>query len=124
MNSLGIDGDQFICLGILVGTDFNPGGVRGIGPKKALALVQEKKYPVHIFANLEEQGRLEFDWKEVFEIFKKPNVLRDKVVFPKVDEQKIKEILVTRHNFSLERIEHQFAKLQELKRQSLQRTLF
>mgnify|MGYP001592669903 FL=1 len=39
LNLLGIDPDQLICLAILVGTDFNPGGVSGIGPKKALALV-------------------------------------------------------------------------------------
>jgi len=42
LNELGIDGDQLICLAILVGTDFNPKGVHGIGPKKALALVREK----------------------------------------------------------------------------------
>jgi len=48
LNTLEIDSDQLICLAILVGTDFNPGGVRGIGPKKALALVKAKKYPVEI----------------------------------------------------------------------------
>ena len=46
LNALGVDGDQLISLAILVGTDFNPGGVRGLGPKKALALVKDKKYPV------------------------------------------------------------------------------
>ena len=39
LNSLQIDHEQLICLGILSGTDFNPGGVKGIGPKKALTLV-------------------------------------------------------------------------------------
>lgn len=124
LNSLGIDGDQLISLAILVGTDFNPGGVKGIGPKKALALVKDKKYPVKIFSELEEQGRLDFNWKDVFEIFKKPNVSKEKVSFPKLDEKKIKEILVERHEFSLERIENQLAKLRELKEQSKQRTLF
>ena len=84
LNNLGIDSDGLISLAILVGTDFNPKGVRGIGPKKALSLVREKKYPALIFKELEEQGRLDFDWKEVFEIFKKPNVKREKVVFPKL----------------------------------------
>src|SRR3989344_9162822 len=41
--SLGITREQLILLGILVGTDYNPSGVKGIGPKKALVLV--KKYP-------------------------------------------------------------------------------
>ena len=124
LNSLGIDGDQLISLAILVGTDFNPGGVKGIGPKKALALVKDKKYPVKIFGELEEQGRLDFDWKEVFEIFKKPNVVKEKVSFPKMDEEKMIEILVKRHEFSMERVQNQLDKLQEIKEQSKQKTLF
>ncbi len=124
LNSLGIDSDQLICLAILVGTDFNPGGVKGIGPKKALALVKDKKYPVNIFSELEEQGRLGFDWKAVFEIFKKPNVTKAEIKFPKPDETKIKEILVERHEFSPERIENQLVKLRDIKEQSKQKTLF
>ena len=125
LNELGIDADQLICLAILVGTDFNPGGVKGIGPKKALALVREKKYPVKIFGELEEQGRLNFDWKEVFEIFKKPNVIKDaKIDFPKLNEKAIKEILVKRHDFSEERVDNQLAKLKDLKEKGKQKTLF
>lgn len=124
LHNLGIDGDQLISLAILVGTDFNPKGVKGIGPKKALALVKEKKYPVSIFKDLEEQGRLDFNWKEVFEIFKKPNVHKEKVSFPKLDEFKIKEILVERHQFSIERVDRQLDKLRELKRASGQKKLF
>lgn len=124
LNTLGIDGDQLISLAILVGTDFNLGGVKGIGPKKALALVKDKKYPVKIFGELEEQGRLDFNWKEVFEIFKKPNVAKEKVHFPKLDEEKIREILVKRHEFSEERVQNQLDKLNEIKEQSKQKTLF
>ncbi|MEK6928241.1 MAG: flap endonuclease-1 [Nanoarchaeota archaeon] len=124
LNNLDIDGDQLICLAILVGTDFNPGGVRGIGPKKALSLVREKKFPIHIFKELEEQGKLDFNWKEVFEIFKKPNVSKAEVVFTKLDESKIKEILVERHEFSLERVEKQLEKLRDVKKKSAQRSLF
>ena len=124
LNELGIDADQLICLAILVGSDFNPGGVQGIGPRKALALVREKKYPIQIFRELEEQGRLNFNWRTVFEIFKKPNVARGEIVFPKADYAKIKEILVERHDFSLERIENQLAKLGEAKKQSCKKTLF
>ena len=124
LQSLGIDQDQFISLAILVGTDFNPGGVHGIGPKKALTLVREKKYPVMIFKELEEQGRLDFDWKQIFEIFKKPNVKKEEVIFPKMNLAKVKEILVERHDFSLERVEKQFEKLKEVKKESAQKKLF
>jgi len=122
LNSLGIDADQLISLAVLVGTDFNPGGVKGIGPKKALALVKEKKYPVAIFRTLE--GKLDFDWKVVFEIFKKPNVKHIKISFPKLDKDKVKEILVREHDFNLERVEKHLDKLREIKKQSAQRKLF
>ncbi len=122
LNELNIDGDQLICLAILVGSDFNPGGVKGLGPKKALALVREKKYPVEIFKEVEE--RMDFDWKEVFEIFKKPDVKREKIIFPVLDKEKIMEILVERHEFSRERVEKQLEKLQEGKKKLGQRTLF
>lgn len=123
LNSLGIDSDQLICLAILVGTDFNPKGVKGIGPKKALALVREKKYPVEIFRDFEE--RLDFDWKAVFEIFKKPNVLKNaKIKFPKLDPEKIRKILVDEHDFSADRVEKQLGKLKEAKGKSAQRKLF
>ena len=124
LNFLGIDGDQLISLAILVGTDFNPGGVKGIGPKKALTLVRERKYPVEIFRGLEEQGRLDFNWQEVFQIFKKPNVRRENVEFPKFNPLKIKEILVNEHNFSSERVEKQLEKMEEVRKKSAQKTLF
>lgn len=124
LNELGIDQDQLICLAILVGSDFNPGGVKGIGPKKALALVKQKKYPAIIFKELEEQGKLDFNWQEVFEIFKKPNVKKEKPIFKKLDEEKIIDILVKRHDFSLERVQKQLDKLKESKKDSAQKKLF
>lgn len=122
LNELEIDGDQLICLSILVGTDFNPGGVKGIGPKKALALVKQKKYPVAIFQEVEHL--LTFDWKEVFAIFKTPNVSEIKIKLPKMNPDKIKEILVDRHDFSLERVENQLAKLKGVEKKNEQKTLF
>ena len=125
INQLGITGDQLICLAILVGTDFNPGGVKGIGPKKALDLVRRKIHPVSIFEEITERyGDVGFKWTEVFEIFKKPNVDRVRVNFPKLDEAKIKKILVEDHEFSLERIENALAKLKVVKKESAQKRLF
>ncbi len=122
LNHLGLDADQLICLAILVGTDFNPGGVRGIGPKKALALVRARKTPVEIFREVEHQ--LEFNWQDVFEIFKRPSVSSLKVQFPKMHPEKIRQILVDQHDFSFERIEKNLEKLKEAKDKSTQRTLF
>ena len=122
LNELGIDRDQLISLAVLVGTDFNPGGIKGIGPKKALTLVKSKIYPALIFKEVEHQ--LDFNWQEVFQIFKEPNVKSIKVDFPKLNESKIKEILVNEHEFSLDRIENNLLKLKEEKKKNAQRTLF
>jgi flap endonuclease-1 len=41
LQSLGFPREQLVELGILIGTDFNPEGFKGIGPKTALKLVRE-----------------------------------------------------------------------------------
>ena len=128
LNLLEIDHDQLICLGILVGTDYNPRGIPGIGQKKALDLVRKYRQPVLIFdsvkekmENLPEEDK--FNWMDIFELFKKPDVKNFDIKFPKVDEKKIKEILVDRHDFSEERIEKQIERLREIKEKSKQKNL-
>ena len=87
-----------------------------------MILVKQKRYPVEIFKEVEHQ--LDFNWQEVFEIFKKPNVKSYKVEFPRLDEDKVKEILVREHDFNEERVDKQLDKLRNLKKQSAQRKLF
>ena len=73
LEELGITHEQLIDIGILVGTDFNPEGVKGIGPKTALKLI--KKH-----GSLEEALKhiknVEFpvDPKEIKEFFLHPKV--------------------------------------------------
>jgi len=122
LNSLQINLDQLICLGILVGTDYNPGGVKGIGPKKALGIVRARKAPSLIFKQVEPE--LDFNWQEIFELFNKPDVAKGiKIKFPKFDEDKVKQILLE-HDFSEERIDSALAKLNEAKEKGKQKTLF
>ncbi len=120
LNSLQINLDQLICLGILSGTDYNPGGVKGIGPKKALEVIRKKKSPALIFKQFPD---LEFDWQEIFSLFKKPDVKKQEIKFPKLNKEKIKKILLG-HDFSEERIESALRKLDEAKEQAKQQTLF
>ena len=128
LNSLEINLDQLICLGILVGTDYNPKGIPGIGQKKALQIVKQFKQPVLIFKEVEEQIQDldevdRFDWKEVFELFHKPDVIDAEFDFKKVDEEKIKEILVERHDFSEERVDKQLKRLREIHEERKQKDL-
>ena len=128
LNFLEIDLDQLICIGILVGTDYNPKGIPGIGQKKALQIVQKYKQPVLIFKSLEEQimslsEKDRFDWQEIFKLFHKPEVINADFNFEKINEDKIKEILVERHDFSIERVEKQLERLREIEKKSKQKGL-
>ncbi len=128
LNSLEINLEQLICLGILVGTDYNPKGLPGIGQKRALDIVKKYQQPVLIFKSVEEQimslpEEDRFNWQDIFALFKTPNTDGSDYEFGKVDEDKIREILVERHDFSKERVEKQLEKLRDLKEKKKQKDL-
>ncbi len=110
--ALGITHEQLIYIGILSGTDYNPQGVVGIGPKKALKLVKEYKDPDKMFKEL----NAEFDWKEIYALFQKMEVKKKYVLkWGEMDVKKTKEILVEEHDFSKERVEKVIEKITEKK---------
>jgi len=128
LNSLEINLDQLICLGILVGTDYNPKGIPGIGQKRALQIVQKYRQPILIFKEVEEQimslnEEDRFEWQEIFELFHKPNVVDVDFKFSKINEEKIKEILVQEHDFSEERVNKQLERLRGLEEKKKQKAL-
>ena len=128
LNYLEINLDQLICLGILIGTDYNPKGIPRIGQKKALQIVKKFKQPVLIFESVKEQlvnlsEEDQFDWKEIFELFHKPNVSHVVFRFERFDERKIREILVQRHDFSDERVQKQLERLREINEKNKQKNL-
>ncbi len=126
LKELGINQEQLICLGILCGTDYNVGGVKGLGPKKSLKFVKEFKTKEEIFKAVEKNEKLElnFEWKEIYSEISKPKINKKfKVEFPKIDRKRIKKILM-KYEFSENRIDKQLQKLDELERKKAQKTLF
>ena len=107
LNELGLDRDQLIVLAILIGTDYNPKGVLGIGPKKALDLVQSGKKFEEIFKDLE----VDFDWKEIFDTIKNMPVKGVELEWKEMDVGKLREILIERHDFSQDRFDNAIKKL-------------
>lgn len=127
-NFLEINLEQLICLGILVGTDYNPKGIPGIGQKRALEIVKKYKVPYEIFKSVEGQilslpEEDKFDWQDIFALFHKPEVSNEEFEFKPFNEKKIKEILVEKHDFSEERINKQIDRLKELKQKNQQKNL-
>jgi flap endonuclease-1 len=105
LNKLGIDQNQFIILSILVGTDFNPGGIKGIGPVKALKAVKETDDFDELFNKFEWDKYFDYSWKEVYNIFKNIPVTDDyDLKWSSINKDKIIELLCENHNFNKERI--------------------
>jgi len=129
LSELDINQEQLICLGILCGTDYNPKGIKGLGPKKSLQIVREYKTKEKIFKAIETEEKfqkyeMEFDWKPIYDEIQNPNInKKTKIEFPKIDEKKIKEILM-RYEFSEKRIDSQLDKLEQVRKQAAQKTLF
>ena len=115
LNKLELEKDQLICLAILVGTDYNPGGVRGLGQKKALEIVQKYKYPVKIFEYVKNHKNLEmnFDWQEIFRIFHEYETTHNgEIKFEKINVEKVRKILLD-HDFSENRIDSGIEKIKK-----------
>ncbi len=127
LEDMGINRDQLICLGILVGTDYNPKGVPGIGQKNALKIVKEHKTPAKIFSEIAKTKEVNFEWKEIFELFKKHDVVKKYSVKAKpIDVERVKKILMS-HDFTEQRIDSAIGKItgnKEVKKQKSLKKFF
>ena len=104
---------QLIDLGILVGTDYNPDGIKGIGPKTALKLIKEHG---SIEAALPHIKNPEFPHPvdEIKELFLNPRVTDDFILeWNKPDVAGMVGFLCAEHNFSQKRVLTAIEKMQK-----------
>ncbi|MBC8495488.1 flap endonuclease-1 [archaeon] len=113
LNHLGVTREQLIVIAMLAGTDYNIGGVKGIGPKKALNLV--KTYGDNFDKIFEEVGwndNFDFEWKLVFDLIKNMPVHNDyELKWDPINRDEIIRVLVEEHDFNRERVEKTIEKL-------------
>lgn len=110
MDELGINREQLVDIGILVGTDYNE-GIKGIGPKKALELVK-KMGSIREIMKTDLGGKFEVNPLEVREIFLKPNVTdKYEINWGEPDPDGIKRFLCDEHDFSESRVQTGIEKL-------------
>ncbi len=110
LSHLGIDGDELIALGIIVGTDFNEGAT-GYGPKKALKAVQEHR---GFEATMRQVGIDPKEATEVAEIFRHPLAADvPPPTFGPVDEAAVRRLLVEGHSFSEDRVDAAIARARQ-----------
>lgn len=104
LKELEITQDQIIDMGILIGTDYNPEGIKGVGPKTALKLIRqygslEKAVP-HI-----KNAEFPHPVEEIKKLFTAPRVLEEyEIEWKKPDTASIIGFLCGEHNFSQSRV--------------------
>ena len=114
LENLGINQDQLIILAILIGTDYNE-GISKVGPKTALKLVKQYKD----FDELFKEVKAEFNWKQVYATFKNMPIIKNyQLKWKTPDIEKIKEILVERHDFNEERVNKNLERITKVKNKS------
>lgn len=104
LKSLSITREQLIDIAILIGTDYNPEGVRGIGPKRALKIIKQFGCLERALPTL---GNAEFpvDPIVIRELFLKPEVTDNySLKWKTPNEEGLIRFLCNEHDFSIDRV--------------------
>ena len=109
LKHLEVNQEQLIALAMLIGTDYNMGGIKGIGPKSALKLVKKHGNDFDgLFKEAKWDESFEFKWEDVFGLIKNMPVNKNyELKWKNIDEDKVKELLIGQHDFSEERVKAQ-----------------
>jgi flap endonuclease-1 len=104
--------EQLVDVGILIGTDFNPDGVRGIGPKTALKLIRENGNLETVMSKNPEIN-ISPDPNSIRKIFLEPKVTQEySLNWSKPDEEKIITFLCRERDFSEDRVRKALSRMQ------------
>ncbi len=111
LSVLKITREQLIMLGMVVGTDYNP-GISGYGPKKALELVRNCRTLKDLLRKIDwekqfiQEGMDVIPAEEIFEFFLNPPHEENVTIeFKPPQKEKLIKFMVDEFEFSLERVE-------------------
>jgi flap endonuclease-1 len=101
---LGLTREQLIDVGILIGTDYNPEGIKGIGPKTAIKLIKKHGSIENAFSELP-NAEFPHPVGEIRELFLYPLVTDDySLEWKKPDTAGILSFLCGERNFNREKV--------------------
>jgi flap endonuclease-1 len=113
LKECGITYEQLIDVGILIGTDFNPDGIKGLGPKTALKLIKEH-------GNLDKalpyvkNAEFPVEHQRIREIFLKPKVTDDyRIEWKEPDVEGLVDFICRQRDFSEERVRKTLERMQK-----------
>ncbi|UCE16162.1 MAG: flap endonuclease-1 [Candidatus Bathyarchaeota archaeon] len=111
LTELNVTHEQLIDIGILVGTDFNPDGVKGIGPKTALKLIQQHGTIEKLLPSLKE-AEFPVEPQRIRKIFLHPKVTDNyKIAWKAPDAEAMVDFLCRERDFSEERVRKAITKM-------------
>lgn len=111
LEQLKVSREKLVWMGLLMGTDFNPDGIKGIGPKTALKLVKEYDSLEELLEDEKVDWDSEKDPFKIVDFFMNPPVIDEEYSFSDPDNEKIKELLVEKHDFGEKRVNSGLEKL-------------
>jgi flap endonuclease-1 len=112
LKDLGITYEQLIDVGILIGTDFNPDGIKGLGPKTALKLIKQHRKLENALPYIKNAEFLHPP-EQIREIFLHPQVTDSyKLEWREPNVDGIVDFLVREKDFSEDRVRKSLEKLQ------------
>lgn len=112
LGSLGITREQLVDVGILIGTDFNPGGFERIGPKTALKLIRRHSRLEDVPQVQDQLGRT--DYEQIRRIFLEPEVADPgEIEFGEVDYEGTASYLAGERGFSEDRVNATLGRLRK-----------
>ena len=104
--------EQLIDIGILIGTDFNPNGIRGIGPVTAVKYI--KKYGKLEHINELKEKIQEIEYEQIREIFLRPKITEPgDIKWNNIKKDKLVEFLCDEKGFSHDRIQNSLKKFED-----------
>jgi flap endonuclease-1 len=111
LKELEITRQQLIDVAILVGTDFNPDGVKGVGPKTALKLIKKHGSVEDALTELED-AEFPAEPKRIREIFLNPKVTDNyRLDWGEPDVDGVVEFLCRERDFSEDRVRKALGKM-------------
>jgi len=125
LNCLKLTREKLIWLALIIGTDYNPEGIPGIGIKTAYELVKSTDDPEKLFKYVGwEKYYKDIDWRELIEFFLDPPTIKvEKVEWREPDEEKIIQILVKEHDFNEERVRKAIDELRKSYKKGSQKSI-
>ena len=105
--------EQLIDVGILIGTDFNPDGIKGLGPKTALKLIHKYETLENALPHIK-NAMFPHSPSEIREVFLNPDVSDDYILkWKDPDVEGIVNFLVREKDFTENRVRKAIEKMQE-----------